>query len=152
MRWHSSSIWERERQIRIASTKKLRATQPLKLREAHRLKVLRIFGPRRDEVAGGWRRLQNEEIQTLYTSPNIFGVIKSTRMRWWGSRSITGGRDEKYTKFWSGNLKREDHSVDLGVDWENNTRMDLKQMVGGTLWTRCNWLRGGTSGGLMWTR
>ena len=46
-------------------------------------KVLRrIFGPRRDEVTGEWRRLHNEEINDLYCSPNIVRVIKSRRMRW----------------------------------------------------------------------
>jgi len=43
----------------------------------------RIFGPRRDEVTGEWRRLNNEEINDLYSSPNIVRVIK-TRMRWAG--------------------------------------------------------------------
>jgi len=48
-------------------------------------KVLRrIFGPRRDEVTGYWRRLHNEEINVLYSSPNIVRVIKSRRMRWAG--------------------------------------------------------------------
>jgi hypothetical protein len=41
----------------------------------------RIFGPRREEMAGGWIRLHNEELQSLYASPNIM-VIKSRRMRW----------------------------------------------------------------------
>ena len=44
----------------------------------------RIFGPRRDEVTGDWRRLHNEEINVLYSSPNIVWVIKSRRMRWVG--------------------------------------------------------------------
>ena len=48
-------------------------------------KVLRrIFGPKRDEVTGDWRRLHNEEINVLYSSPNIVRVIKSRRMRWAG--------------------------------------------------------------------
>jgi len=48
-------------------------------------KVLkRIFGPRRDEVTGDWRRLYNEEINVFYCSPNIVRVIKSRRMRWAG--------------------------------------------------------------------
>jgi hypothetical protein len=42
----------------------------------------RIFVPKREEVAGGWRRLHNEEIHNLYASPNIIRVIKSRRMRW----------------------------------------------------------------------
>jgi hypothetical protein len=45
-------------------------------------RVLRkIFGPKREEVAGGWRRLHNEEFHNLYASPNIIRVIRSRRMR-----------------------------------------------------------------------
>jgi hypothetical protein len=44
----------------------------------------KIFGPKREEVAGGWRRLHNEELHNLYASPNIIRVIKSRRMRWVG--------------------------------------------------------------------
>jgi hypothetical protein len=43
--------------------------------------VLRIFGPKREEVAGGWRRLHNEELHNLYASLNIFRVIKSRSIR-----------------------------------------------------------------------
>jgi hypothetical protein len=42
----------------------------------------RIFGPKREEVAGGWRRLCNEELYNFYAFPNIVRVIKSRRMRW----------------------------------------------------------------------
>ena len=44
----------------------------------------RIFGPRRDEVTGEWKRLHNEELNDLYSTPNIVRVIKSRRMRWSG--------------------------------------------------------------------
>jgi hypothetical protein len=60
------------------------------LREERRLRVFenmvlrRIFGPRRDEVTGNWRRLHNEEINDLYSSPIIVRVIELRRMRWAG--------------------------------------------------------------------
>jgi hypothetical protein len=44
----------------------------------------RIFGPKRDEVTGDWRKLHNEELHSLYSSPNIIRMIKSRRMRWAG--------------------------------------------------------------------
>ena len=65
-------------------------TWSLILREERRLRVFenrvlsRIFGPRRDEVIGEWRKLHNEELNNLYSSPNIVRVIKSRRMRWAG--------------------------------------------------------------------
>jgi len=51
----------------------------------------RIFGPRRDEETGEWRRLHNEELNDLYSSRNIVRVIKSRRMRWKGHVANVGG-------------------------------------------------------------
>ena len=52
--------------------------------------VLRILGPRRDEVTGEWRRLHNEELNDLYSSPNIVRVIKLRRIRWAGHVAHVG--------------------------------------------------------------
>jgi hypothetical protein len=65
-------------------------TWSLTLREERKLRVLdnmvlrRIFGPRREEVTGDWRKLHNEELNDLYCSPNLVWVIKWRRMRWAG--------------------------------------------------------------------
>ena len=50
----------------------------------------RIFGPKRDEVTGDWRKLHNEKLYDLYSSPNIVRVIKSRRMRWAGHVALMG--------------------------------------------------------------
>jgi hypothetical protein len=62
----------------------LTAREERKLRVFDNMVLRRIFGPRRDEVTGEWRRLHNEEINDLYSSPNIVRVIKSRRMGWAG--------------------------------------------------------------------
>jgi hypothetical protein len=77
-------------------------TWSLTLREEHRLRVfenrvLRIFGPKSDEVTGEWRELHNEELNDLYCSPSIVQVTKSKRMRWAGH---VWGRGEVCTGFW----------------------------------------------------
>jgi hypothetical protein len=65
-------------------------TWSLTLREEHRLKVFenrmlrRIFGSKRDEVTGDWRKLHNEELHNVFSSPSIIRVIKPRRMRWAG--------------------------------------------------------------------
>jgi hypothetical protein len=72
------------------------------LREEHRLnlfenRVLRmIFGPKRDEVTGEWRKLHNDEICELYSSPSIIGIIKSRRMRWAGHVARIGEERKAY--------------------------------------------------------
>jgi hypothetical protein len=50
----------------------------------------RIFGPKREEVAGVWRRLHNEELHNFYTTPNVIKMIKSRKMRWTGNVARMG--------------------------------------------------------------
>jgi hypothetical protein len=65
-------------------------TWSLRVRDEHKLRVFenrvlrRIFGPKRDGVTGGWKKLHNEELHNLYSSPSIIRIIKSRRMRWVG--------------------------------------------------------------------
>jgi hypothetical protein len=55
----------------------------------------RIFGPKRDEVMGGWRKMHNEELRDLYSSPSIIRIIKARRMRWARHVARMGGGKEK---------------------------------------------------------
>jgi hypothetical protein len=74
----------------------------LTLREEQRLRVFenrvlrRIFGPKRDEATGDWRKLHNEELNNLYSSPNIIRVSKSRRMRWAGHVARMGEKRGAY--------------------------------------------------------
>jgi hypothetical protein len=56
----------------------------------------RIFGPKRDEVTGGWRKLHNEELYNLFSSPSIIRIIKSRRMRWAGHVARMGEKRNVY--------------------------------------------------------
>jgi hypothetical protein len=56
----------------------------------------RIFGPKRDEVTGEWRKLHNEELHDLYSSPSIIGIIKSRRIRWAGNVARMGEKRSAY--------------------------------------------------------
>jgi hypothetical protein len=74
----------------------------LTLREEHKLRVFenrvqtRIFGPKRDGVTGGWRKLHNEELHDLYSSPSIIRIMKSRRMRWAGHVARMGEKRNVY--------------------------------------------------------
>jgi hypothetical protein len=90
-------------------------------REEHRLRMFekrvlrRIFGPKRERVAGGCRRLHDEELQNLYTSPDTIRVIKSRGMRWMGHVTHMGVMRNAY-KILVGKPEGKRHSEDLGID------------------------------------
>ena len=82
------------------------------------IRVLRgIFGPKRDEVRGEWRRLHSEGLHDLYCSPNIVGVNKSRKMRSVGHVARTGDRRSAYVVLvGKKNLMESDNLEDLGID------------------------------------
>jgi hypothetical protein len=70
------------------------------------------------------RKLHNDELHSLYSSPNMFKVIKSRRMRWAGHVARMG-REEVFTEFWLGGPKARDHGEDLGVGGRITLRLTL---------------------------
>jgi len=114
-------------------------TWSLTLREERMLRVFenrvlrRVFGSKRDEVTGEWRKLHNEELRDLYSLPNIVRVVKSRRMRWVehvarmgegrGVHRVLVGKPEGKRPL--GRPKRR---------WEDNIKMDLREVGGGGVW------------------
>jgi hypothetical protein len=108
-------------------------TLSLTLREERRLRVSvnrvlrRIFGPKRDEVTGEWRKLHNEELNDLYSSPNIVQEIKSRRMRWAGYVERMGQRRNLYRVLvWKPEGKRP--LGRLRHRWEDNINKELHEV------------------------
>ena len=91
-------------------------------------KVLRrIFGPRRDKVTGEWRRSHNEELNDLYSSPDIVRVIKSRRMRWAGHVACMGEERGCIGSLWG----KPDGKRPMGRPrrrWVDNIRTDLQEV------------------------
>ena len=90
--------------------------------------VLRIiFGPRKDEVTGEWRRMHNEELNDLYFSPNFVRVIKSRRMRWAGHVACIGEERGMYRVL----VGKPEGRRPLGRPrrrWVDNIRKDLQEV------------------------
>jgi hypothetical protein len=122
------------------------------LREEHRLRVFenrvlrRIFGPKREEDES-WRKLHNDELHNLYSSPNIVMVIKSRRMRWAGHVARMREGRGVYRIL----VGRPEGKRPLGRPrrrWEDNIKLNLRD-IGSMGRTGFNWLRIGSSGGLV---
>jgi hypothetical protein len=89
----------------------------------------RIFGPKRDEVIGGWRELHNEELHNLYGSPSIIRMIKSRRMRGAGHVARMGANRNAYRI----SVGKPEGKRPLGRPrsrWEDNIKMDLREKMG----------------------
>jgi hypothetical protein len=91
-------------------------------------KVLRrIFGPKRDEVTGEWRKLHTEELHDLYSSPNIVWVIKSRRMRWVGHVAHMGEERGVFQGF-CGKPEGKRPMGRARHRWEDNIMADLQEV------------------------
>jgi hypothetical protein len=108
-------------------------TWSLTLREEHRLKVFenrvlrRIFGPKRDEVIGEWRKLHNEELHNLYSSPDIIRQIKSRQMRWAGHVARMG-EERKLYKVLVGKPEGKRPLARPRHKWEHRIRIDRREI------------------------
>jgi hypothetical protein len=87
----------------------------------------RIFGPKRDEVTGEWRKLHNEELHNLYTSPDIIRQVKSRRMRWAGHVARMG-EERKVYKVLMGKPEGKRPPGRPRHRWEDGIRMDLREI------------------------
>jgi hypothetical protein len=86
----------------------------------------RIFGPKRDEVTGGWRKLHNEELHNLYSSPSISRMLKSGRMTWAGHVAHIGTKNT-YGIF----VGKPKGKTPLGRPrrrWVNNNKIDFREI------------------------
>jgi hypothetical protein len=113
-------------------------TWSLTLREEHRLRVFenrvlrRIFGSKRDEVTGDWRKLHNEVLRILYSLPSIIRIITSRRMRWAGHVARMGEKRNAYRLL----VGKPEGMRPLGRPkrrWADNIRLDLGEVGWGDL-------------------
>jgi len=111
-------------------------TWSLTLREERRLKLFenrvlrKVFGPKRDEVTGEWRKLHNEELNYLYSLPNIVRVVKSRRMRWAGHVARMG-EDIGVHRVLVGKPERKRPLGRPRRRWEDNIKINLQEVGGG---------------------
>ena len=131
-------------------------TWSLTPREERRLRVFenrvlrRVFGPKRDEVTGEWRKLHNEELNDLYSLSDIVRVVKSRRMRWVGNVALMG-EDRGVHRVLVGKPEGRRPLGTQDVDGRIILRWISRKFEGvvGTGWS---WLRIGTGGGHLWVR
>jgi hypothetical protein len=109
--------------------------------EEHRLRVFenrvlrRLFGPKRCEVTGDWRKLYNGELHNLYSSPNIIRMMKSKRMRWAGHVARIGAKRNPYRML----VEKPEGKRPPGrptCRWADNIKIDLKEIG----WAGMDWI------------
>jgi len=93
----------------------------------------RLFGPKRDEVTGEWRKLHNVELRDLYSLPNIVRVVKSRRMRWTGHVALMG-EGRVVHRVLVGKPEGKRPLMRHRRRWEDNIKMDLREVGGGGDW------------------
>jgi hypothetical protein len=104
-------------------------TWSLTVREGHKLRVFenrvlrRIFGPKRDRVTGGWRKLHNKELHNLYSLPSMIRIIRSRRMRWAGHLARMGEKRNVY-RLLVGKPEGKRPLGRLRCRWIDNIKMD----------------------------
>jgi hypothetical protein len=98
--------------------------------------VFEIRVPRRDEVTGGWRRLQNDKLREWYSSPSIIRMIKSRKMRWAGYVARMGEK-KRSCRLLMGKPKGKGPLGRLRRRWVNNIKMDFVEIG----WGHMDWLR-----------
>jgi hypothetical protein len=108
---------------------------------------LRIFGLKRDEVTGGWRKLHNEELHNLYSPPSIIRMIKLRRMRW-EEHVARMGRRGMHIGYWWESQNESDHWEDQGVGGWTILKWTLERWDR-MVWIGLTWLRIGTNGRLL---
>ena len=106
----------------------------------------RIYGPKRDEVTGEWRKLHNEELSDPCSSLNIFWVIKSRRMRWPRHVARVGEGRDIYRVMVGKPEGKKPLGRDPGVDGKIILRLIFRKWSVG-VWIESSWLRIGTVGG-----
>jgi hypothetical protein len=112
----------------------------------------RIFGPIRDEVMGKWRKLHDEELHNLYSSPSIIRIIKSRRMRWVGHVTRMGEKRNVHRLL----VGKRERMRPPGIPrrrWVYNIKMDLGEIGWGSVdWIGLVWQRIGSRGEFLSTR
>ena len=153
----SSSLLSKNLEIKVYRTVILPVilygceTWSLTLREECRVKVFenrvlrKIFGSKRDEVTGEWRKLHNEELSDLYSLPNIARVVKSRRMRW-AVHVARMGEGRGVYRLLVGKPAGNDYWGDPRVDGSIILRWIFRKWGVG-VWTGSSWLRIVTGGG-----